>query len=239
MRHFLGLALAPTALTGSVPKPSSTAALVAAPRLEHRLSSARARTGPRAVSLPVVAAAADLDRLTAPSAEEPPEVPKDRPPPSAGRLDDPTATGDTAIAVALVAVVVWRKARAWLPNLQLGPSCLSGGEHSTTLPAPTGTPRNGTTGGLRFRAVPPLRGGGAEDQQITDDRQACRRTEALTARNPRPQIAINREVSATDGFPVTMAEANDLTCPSAAANVTHNGPSHDLSIPAPDATPDP
>src|SRR3972149_1061198 len=103
---------------------------------------------------------ADLDLLTASSAEEPTEIRKDRPPPTAGRLDDPTATGDTAIAIALVAVGVWGKARVWPANLQLGPSRLSGGKHSSTLPA--GRPRNGQTEDYDSGLVPPLRGGGRQ-----------------------------------------------------------------------------
>ncbi len=157
MRHFLCLALAPAALTGSMPKPPASAALVASPRFAHRLPSARPRARPRAVPLPAIAAAADLDRLTASSAEEPPIPRKDRPPPNAGRLDDPTATSDTAIAIALVAVGSG-EGPGVAAKLQLGPSRLSDGAFQHV-----GTPRE-KPGPRRLtcdsRLDPPLRGGG-------------------------------------------------------------------------------
>ena len=65
MRHFLGLALAPGALPGSVRAGPAIAALVAPTSATHRLAPAHPRASPRAVAVAAVATTANPHLLGA------------------------------------------------------------------------------------------------------------------------------------------------------------------------------
>jgi hypothetical protein len=137
MRHFLELALAPAALACGMAQLAGAGLLVSPPSLPHRLAPSAGGARPRAVALAAITAPADVHYLIAAGAEKAPELRTDR---RLLALEDWTIRSLQAIlrvAVALVAMVVWREVRARLlhrgPDLPVFPSGPSFQHAATSL----------------------------------------------------------------------------------------------------------